>query len=97
MECIHGFNQWLPSNSRGPMLSVFIKNKLSIMTKHRKKESESVSQSVVSIFCNLVDSSVHGILQARILEWVTMTFSRGFSCPRDRTGVSCIVVRFFTI
>ena len=67
------------------------------MTKHRKKESESVSRSVMSILCNLVDSFVRGILQARKLEWVTMPFSRGFSWPRDQTGVSCIVVRFFTI
>ena len=35
-------------------------------------------------------SSVHGILQARILEWVAMPSSRGSSWPRDRTGVSCI-------
>ena len=42
-------------------------------------------------------SSVHGILQARILEWVTIPFSRGSSWPRDRTRVSCIQNRFFTI
>ena len=42
-------------------------------------------------------SSVLGILQARILEWVAMTFSRGSSQPRDRTQVSCIAGRFFTI
>ena len=35
-------------------------------------------------------SSVHGILQARILEWVAIPFSRGSSQPRDRTQVSCI-------
>ena len=35
-------------------------------------------------------SSVHGISQAIILEWVTMSFSRGFSQPRDQTHVSCI-------
>ena len=34
--------------------------------------------------------SVHGILQARILEWVTIPFSRGSSQPRDQTQVSCI-------
>ena len=33
--------------------------------------------------CNLPDSSVHGILQARILEWVAMPFSRGSSQPKD--------------
>ena len=41
--------------------------------------------------------SVHGILQARILEWVAIPFSRGFSWPRDRTQVSSIAGRFFTI
>ena len=40
--------------------------------------------------CSLPGSSVHGILQARILEWVTISFSRGSSRPRDRTRVSCI-------
>ena len=40
--------------------------------------------------CHPPGSSVHGILQARILEWVTISFSRGFSQPRDRTRVSCI-------
>ena len=42
-------------------------------------------------------SSVHGILQARILEWVTIFFSKGSSWPRDWTQVSCIAVRFFTL
>ena len=44
-------------------------------------------------------SSVHGISQARILEWVAFSFSRGSSRPRDRTHVSCtpaLVGRFFT-
>ena len=38
--------------------------------------------------CSLPCSSVHGILQARILEWVAMCFSRGYSWPRDQTCVS---------
>ena len=42
-------------------------------------------------------SSVHGILQARILEWVAISFSRGSSWPKDRTWVSCIAGWFFTI
>ena len=42
-------------------------------------------------------SSVHGILQARILEWVALLFSRGSTQLRDRTWVSCIVGRYFTI
>ena len=46
--------------------------------------------------CSLPGSSVHGILQARIVEWVAISCSRGFSWPRDRTRVSCIAGRFFT-
>ena len=42
-------------------------------------------------------SSVHRILQARILEWVAILFSRGSSQPRDRTQVTCIAGRFFII
>ena len=42
-------------------------------------------------------SSVHGILQARILEWVAMLSSRGFFQPRDRIQISFIAGRFFTI
>ena len=47
--------------------------------------------------CSPPDSSVHGILQARILVWVAVSFSRGSSQSRDRTQVSCIVGRFFAI
>ena len=43
-----------------------------------------------------MDYTVHGILQARILEWVAFLFSRGSSQPRNRTQVSCIVGGFFT-
>ena len=47
--------------------------------------------------CSLPDSSVHRILQERILEWVAVLFSRGSSRPRDRTWVSYIEGEFFTI
>ena len=42
-------------------------------------------------------SSVHGILQARLLEWVAMPSSRGCFQPRNQTRVSCVAGRFFTI
>ena len=45
--------------------------------------------------CSPSGSSVHGVLLARILEWVATPFSRGSSRPRDRTRVSCIVGGFF--
>ena len=46
--------------------------------------------------CSSPVSSIHRILQARILEWVAIPFSKGSSRPRDGTQVSDIVVRFFT-
>ena len=46
--------------------------------------------------CSLPGSSVHEILQARILEWVAVPFSRGSSQPGGRTRVSRIAGRFFT-
>ena len=45
---------------------------------------------------SLPGSSVHGILQARILEWVVILFSRGSAQHRGRTQVSCIAGGFFT-
>ena len=47
--------------------------------------------------CSLLGSSVHRILQARLLEWVAILFSRELSQPSDRTQVSYIAGRFFTI
>ena len=60
-----------------------------------------VTQSCPTL-CNPMDCSppgfsVHGILQARILEWLAMPSSRGSSRTREWTRVSCIAGRFFTI
>ena len=49
------------------------------------------------IDCSLPGSSVHGIFQAKVLEWVAISFSRGSSQPRDWTWASNIVGRCFTI
>ena len=46
--------------------------------------------------CSPPGSFVHGILQARILEWVAISFSKGSSPPRDRTHVFCLAGGFFT-
>ena len=47
--------------------------------------------------CTLPGSSVHGIFQAIVLEWIAISFSRGSSWPRNETRVSHIVVRRLTI
>ena len=54
-----------------------------------------VTQSCQTL-CDPMDNTVHGILQARKLEWVAYPFSRGSARSRNQTGVSCIAGRFFT-
>ena len=49
------------------------------------------------IDCSLSGSSIHAIFQARVLEWIAISFSRGSSRPRNRTRVSRIAGRRFTI
>ena len=67
-----------------------------------REAPESVSCSVLSdslwpMDCSPPGSSVHGVLLARILEWIAIPSSRGSSPPRDLTQVSWITGRFFTI
>ena len=59
------------------------------------KVKVKVAQSCLTL-CDPMDYTVHGILQARILEWVVSPFSRGSSQPRDQTQVSLIAGGFFT-
>ena len=56
-----------------------------------------VSNSLWPMDCSPPGSSVHGIPQATILEWVALPFSRAAFRPRDQTQVSCIAGRFFTV
>ena len=81
-----------------------------ITASHSAGEAEVLATQSCLTLCNPMDcsptvyvgalpaSSVHSILQARILEWVAILFSRGSSQPGDRTWVSCILAGgFFTI
>ena len=67
---------------------------------HSESESE-VAQSCPTLCdpmdCSLPGSSIHGIFQARVLEWVAISFSRGSSWPRDRIRASRIAGRRFTV
>ena len=58
-------------------------------------KSVKVTQSC-PVLCDPMDYTVHGILQARILEWVVIPFSRGSSQLQDRTQAFHIAGRFFT-
>ena len=81
----------------------------SALTHSKKKKSFPIHVSLVSQSCSVVSGSlwthglgqarfpIHLILQARILKWVAVPFSRGSSKPRDRTQVSHITEGFFTI
>jgi len=68
-----------------------------IPVKSEMKVSQSCPTLCDLMDCSLPGSSVHGILQTRILEWVAVPFSRGSSQPRDQTHASCIAGGFFTI
>ena len=61
----------------------------------RLKVKVKVTQSCLTL-CDPMDYTVHGVLQARILEWVAIPFSRGSSQPMDQTQVSHIAGGFFT-
>ena len=72
----------------------------------RSKDIMKVKECEVTQLCltlcdpigsSLPGSSLHGILQVRILEWVAISFSRGSSQPRDQTQVSCIAGRHFNL
>ena len=72
----------------------------SLLSRRPQSESE-VAQSCPTLCnpmdCSLPGSSVHGIFQAIVLEWIAISFSRGSSQPRDRTRVSRIIDRRFTV
>ena len=69
--------------------------KLKVLSKKHCLKFKWKSLSHVQL-CDPMDYTVHGILQARILERVTFPFSRGSLQPRDRTQVSCMAGRIFT-
>ena len=89
-------NHWTATESRRNLIRSFLTPGV-----HSSVAVVLVIQSCLTL-CNPTDCSppgslVYGILQARILEWIIITFSRGSSWPRDWTWVSCIAGRFFTI
>ena len=74
---------------------VVMKHITSVETKSKDSLKVKVAQLCPTL-CDPMDYTLHGILWARILEWVAIPFSRGSSQPRDQTQVFCIAGRFFT-
>ena len=81
-------NWKIPSESHDFPLSI-------LCTVNPQWNEVKVAQSCLTL-CDPMDYTAHGILQARILEWVAYPFSRGSSWPRNWTQVSCIAGGFFT-
>ena len=67
------------------------------MSKSKSEVAQSCPALCDPMDCSLPGSSVQGIFQAIVLEWIAIFFSRGSSQPRDRTQVSRILDRRFTI
>jgi len=79
------------------LIKSIYKNPAAIMIKVKVLVAQLCLSLNDTMDCSPPGFSLHGILQARIPEWVVIPFSRESSQPRDRTWVSCIVRRFFTI
>ena len=99
--------RWNPSGERHHWANVLLKSHVvgisgsSWGREYMKVKESEVAQSCPTL-CDPVDCSppgfsVHEILQARTLEWVAISFSKGSSWPRDRTQVSCIAGRGFNL
>ena len=100
VDCHFLFQRIFPTQGSNPGLSHCRQTLYCLSHQGSTNESE-VAQSCPTLCdpvdCSLSGSSLHGILQARILEWVAIFFSRGSSQPRDRTWVSHIVGRCFNL
>ena len=73
------------------------KQKRHTVLAERKRSRSVVFDSCDPMDYSLPGSSVHGIFQAKVLEWVAISFSRGSYQPRDQTRVSCIIGKHFTV
>ena len=85
MEVLKKQNREVPSDPAIPCLGI-----------HQEK-TNILKDTGTPTICSPPGSSVPGVSQARILEWVAMPSSRGSFAPRDQTQVSCIAGRFFTV
>ena len=92
------YHWYIPKNKSNKRYAKPCRENYKISLCDEKWKWKSLSPTV----CNPMDSSlpgsmVHGIFQARILEWAVISFSRGSFQPRDWTQVSCIADRRFTV
>ena len=96
-KMLHSWNNSSPFSLLPTLTTIIIfsdsMNLIILDTLYKWKVKVKVAQSCPTL-CDPMDYTVHGILQARVLEWVAFPFSRGSSQPRDRIQFSCIAGRF---
>ena len=85
-----------PAKHKGSICSTFLPTLVIFCGFFFFSHLEKSESELCPTLCDPMDYTIHGILQARILEWVAFPFSRGSSQPRDGTQVSHIAGRFFT-
>ena len=90
------WQSWVPETEADSLGAQLIKNLPAMQEWKSELVTKLYPTFCISMDCSLSGSSVHGILQARVLEWVAISFSKGLSQPRDRTWVSYTTGRFFT-
>ena len=99
LHLVEGDHRSSPSRVHGHPVAYQVGHSMAYQVGHSKipaiMNPARVNRSIMSD-CSPPCSSVHGILQARTLEWVAISFSRRSSLPRDQTWVSGIAGRFFT-
>ena len=93
--CILPFLRWWSRRACAHLLLQELQN-CNLLLNNHQQENDVKWKSLSLTLCDPMDYRVHGILKARILEWVAFLFSRGSSQPRDQTQVSCISGGFFT-
>ena len=85
---------WMPRMEGGRGLSELLWR---CECEHEREVAQTCPTLCDPMDCSLPGSSVHGIFQAMVLEWIAISFSKGSSQPRDRTRVSRIIDRRFTL
>ena len=88
---------WSMCEEKGTLLHCWWECKPLWKTVWRSEVAQSCPTLCDPMDCSLSGSSVHGIFQTRVLEWIAISFSRGPSRPRNRTWVSRIAGRCFTV
>ena len=87
-----------PKRATNQLAKSVLENPEHLPSKESESEVTQLGQTLCEpMDCSLPGSSIHGIFQAGVMEWVAISLSRGSSRPRDGTWVSCTAGRRFTI